>query len=131
MFGQPEIQLAVFPPVAALILPGIIGQLRADDLVLTGRSIDAQTAHAWGLVSQVAEDGEAALQEFLKKQILRKSAESLRHANRAVRADWHEHLPARLDAMERAYVQDLMDTEDANEGIGSFLEKRKPAWKNR
>jgi cyclohexa-1,5-dienecarbonyl-CoA hydratase len=130
-FGQPEIQLAVFPPVAAAILPGIIGQSRADDLVLTGRSIDAQTAHAWGLVHALAEDGEALLQELLKSHLLPKSAESLRHANRAVRRDWYENLAARLDAQEKAYVQELMETEDANEGIGAFLQKRKPAWKNR
>ncbi len=130
-FGQPEIQLAVLPPVAAVILPGIIGQLRADDLVLTGRSIDAQTANRWGLVSQVAEDGESALDDFLKKHILPKSAQALRHANRAVRREWFEQLSHKLDRMERAYVDDLMNSFDANEGIEAFLEKRKPQWKNR
>lgn len=130
-FGQPEIQLAVLPPVAAAILPGIIGQMRADDLVLTGRSIDAKTALDWGLVHQVAEDGAAALDAFLKEHILPKSASSLKHANRAVRRDWYANLGARLDAMEKAYVQDLMSTEDACEGIAAFLEKRKPVWKNR
>ncbi len=129
-FAQPEIQLAVLPPVAAVILPGIIGQLRADDLVLTGRTIDAQTAQQWGLVHQLAEDGSAALDEFLKKHILPKSAESLRHANRAVRREWFEDLSKKLDRMERAYVDDLMNTTDANEGIEAFLQKRKPQWQN-
>ncbi len=129
-FGQPEIQLAVLPPVAAVILPGIVGQLRADDLILTGRSIDAETALAWGLVHRVAEDGQAALDEFLTKHILPKSAEALRHANRAARRDWYDNLGVRLDEMERAYVQELMETADANEGIGAFLQKRKPEWKN-
>jgi cyclohexa-1,5-dienecarbonyl-CoA hydratase len=130
-FGQPEIVLAVFPPVAALILPGIVGQSRADDLVLTGRSIDAQTALAWGLVHAVADDGNALLADALAKHFLPKSAESLRHANRAVREAWHRELPAALDRMERAYVNDLMETHDANEGIGAFLEKRTPKWENR
>jgi len=130
-FGQPEIQLAVFPPVAAAILPGIIGQLRADDLVLTGRSIDAQTACDWGLVHHVTEDLEAVLQEALATHFLPKSAAALRHALRAVRRDWVEQLGEKLDRMERAYVDDLMETEDANEGIGAFLAKRKPEWKNR
>lgn len=130
-FGQPEIQLGVFPPVAALILPEIIGQLRADDLVLTGRSIDAATAREWGLVSQVAEDGEKALEELLAKHLLPRSASSLRYAGEAVRSSWHERLSERLDSMERLYVDKLMETHDANEGIASFLEKRTPVWKNR
>ena len=130
-FGQPEIQLGVFPPVAALILPEIVGQLRADDLVITGRSIDAATAREWGLVSQVAEDGEQALEDLLEKHILPRSASSLRFASEAVRSSWHERLPERLDNMERLYVAKLMETHDANEGIASFLEKRTPEWKNR
>lgn len=130
-FGQPEIQLGVFPPVAALVLPHIVGQLRADDLVLTGRSIDAATAHAWGLVQSVVEDGEAALEDLLSKQILPKSASSLRYANLAVRSRWYEDLAERLDRMERLYVDGLMETFDANEGISAFLQKRPPAWKNR
>jgi cyclohexa-1,5-dienecarbonyl-CoA hydratase len=130
-FGQPEIKLAVFPPVAALILPQILGQLRADDLILTGRAIDAVTAQAWGLVHTVVEDGEEALLTFVEKRILPKSAEALRYANRASRFDWGASLVEALDRMERFYVDELMETEDANEGIASFLEKRTPVWKNR
>ncbi len=129
-FGQPEIQLAVLPPVASAILPGIIGQLRADDLVLTGRSIDARTACDWGLVHGVADDGEALLGELLEKHLLPKSAAALRCANRAVRAGWHASLGRTLDEMERLYVDKLMETADANEGIAAFLEKRKASWKN-
>jgi cyclohexa-1,5-dienecarbonyl-CoA hydratase len=129
-FGQPEIQLAVLPPVASAILPGIVGQLRADDLVLTGRSIDAATAHAWGLVHGVAEDGEALLAELLEKHLLQKSAAALRCANRAVRAGWYADLGLTLDRMERLYVDVLMETADANEGIAAFLDKRKAEWKN-
>ena len=130
-FGQPEISLAVLPPVAALILPQLIGQSRADDLILTGRSIDADTAHAWGLVHAVVEDAEAVLEEkLLKKFLLKKSAEALRFANRASRFHWGEKLSEDLDRMERFYVDELMESEDANEGIVSFLEKRPPAWKN-
>jgi len=129
-FGQPEIQLAVFPPVAAQLLPGIIGQLRADDMILTGRSIDAQTAKEWGLVHAVAEDGRAALDDLLLTHLAPKSASSLRMANRAARSSWHRDLGARLDEMERLYVDGLMSTHDANEGIGAFLEKRKPEWKD-
>jgi cyclohexa-1,5-dienecarbonyl-CoA hydratase len=129
-FGQPEIQLAVLPPVASAILPGIIGQLRADDIVLTGRSIDAATAREWGLVHAVADDGEALLAELLEKHLLPKSAAALRFANRAVRYHWHAALGQTLDEMERLYVDGLMETADANEGIACFLQKRKPEWKN-
>ena len=129
-FGQPEIQLGVFPPVAAQLLPGIIGQLRADDLILTGRSIDAATAYEWGLVCEVAEDGQAALDKLLTKQLMPKSASSLRMANRATRAAWYEKLGEQLDRMEVLYVKELMETFDASEGINSFLEKRKPAYRN-
>lgn len=129
--GQPEIQLAVLAPVASAILPGIIGQSRADDLLLTGRSIDAVTAHAWGLVHAVADNAEELLEKALADHFLQKSASSLRIANRAARWRWHAELPARLDAMERLYIDDLMATNDANEGIQAFLEKRKPAYKNR
>ncbi len=129
-FGQPEIQLAVFPPVAALILPEIVGQLRADDLVLTGRSIDAKTAEAWGLVHRIDEDGEAMVAKLLEKFILPKSASSLRMANRAVRSSWYRDLGDRLDEMEQLYVNQLMETDDANEGITAFLAKRPPEWKN-
>ncbi len=130
-FGQPEINLGVLPPVAALILPSIIGQLRADDLILTGRSINAETAHEWGLVHEVCDDVEEALEKALEKHFLPKSAEALRMANRASRAAWHRRLAGDLDDMERFYVDRLMETHDANEGIVSFLEKRKPLWQDR
>jgi cyclohexa-1,5-dienecarbonyl-CoA hydratase len=129
-FGQPEIQLGVLPPVAAAILPGIIGQSRADDMILTGRSIDAQTAREWGLVHIVAEDAEAALDNLLKEQFLPKSASSLKFAYAASRAAWFKSLGSILDGMEHLYVKELMESKDANEGIASFLEKRKPEWKN-
>ena len=129
-FGQPEISLGVFPPVAAVIFPSIIGQLRADDLILTGRSIDAQTAHNWGLVHEVAEDANEAVEKFITKRILPKSASSLKHAVRAARSGWITTLGVKLDEMEHLYVKELMETADANEGITSFLEKRTPIWKN-
>ena len=130
-FGQPEIVLGVFPPVAALILPHLIGQSRADDIILTGRSIDAATAHNWGLVNTVADDAGQALSQFLDTHILPKSAIALRFAHRASRHYWVHKLGEQLDGMERFYVDELMGTQDANEGIAAFLQKRPPDWKNR
>ncbi|MBN2493862.1 MAG: enoyl-CoA hydratase/isomerase family protein [Deltaproteobacteria bacterium] len=129
--GLPEITLAVFPPVAAAILPDLIGRPRAEDLILTGRSIDASVAESWGLVHRVADRAEEALDELLEKQLLPKSAAALRFGCRAARAGWHERLGADLDRMERLYVDELMESDDASEGIAAFLQKRSPEWKNR
>lgn len=130
-FAQPEIMLGVFPPVAALILPRIIGQARTDDLILTGRTIDADIALSWGMIYQVAEDLEAAFEEFFTRHLMPKSASSLRFACSAARSHWHATFAEALDRIERYYVDELMETEDANVGIASHLKKRKPEWKDR
>ncbi len=129
-FGQPEINLAVFPPVASLILPHLVGQAAADDLVLSGRLITAPEAKQLGLVYSVSSDPQAALEEFLAKHILPKSAIALQFAAKASRYEMHQAFLKNIDALEKMYVQELMETEDANEGIKAFMEKRKPVWKN-
>lgn len=130
--GQPEIQLAVFAPPASLILPMKIGQTRADDLLLTGRSIDADEAARIGLATELFETKEAMMEgvdAWLKKQILPKSASSLRFAVKAVRHSFNDTLKERLSRLEEMYLNELMATHDANEGIASFLERRQPSWK--
>jgi len=129
-FGQPEINLAVFPPVASLILPHLVGQSAADDLVLSGRSITAPEATQIGLVYFVSADPQAALDEFLAKHILPKSAIALQFAAKASRYEMHQAILKNIEALEKMYVQELMETDDANEGIKAFMEKRKPVWKN-
>jgi cyclohexa-1,5-dienecarbonyl-CoA hydratase len=128
--GQPEIVLGVFPPPASLILPLKLGQARADHLCLTGESWTAAQAQAAGLVHEVADDPGAALDAFALKHILPKSAASLRMGVRAARAAFNQTLRTMLPVVQRLYVEDLMETADANEGIGAFLEKRKPVWRN-
>lgn len=129
-FGQPEINLAVFPPVASLLLPHLIGQSAADDLVLTGRSITAQEAKQMGLIYSVSADPQIALDEFLTQHILPKSAAALQFAARASRYEMHEAFLQNIEALEKMYLSELMATSDANEGIQAFMEKRKPVWKN-
>jgi cyclohexa-1,5-dienecarbonyl-CoA hydratase len=129
-FGQPEINLAVFPPVASLILPHLIGQSAADDLVLSGRSLTAQEAKQMGLVYSVSADPQIALEDFLAQHILPKSATALQFAARASRYEMHQAFLQNLEALEKMYVQQLMETADANEGIKAFMQKRKPIWKN-
>ncbi len=130
MFGQPEIKLAVFPPVASLVLPHRIGQSAADDLVLSGRSIPAQEAKQLGLVHSISSEPEKELSEFISKHILSKSAVALQFAAKSSRFEMHQAFLKNIEAVEKMYVQELMETEDANEGIRSFMEKRKPVWKN-
>lgn len=129
--GQPEIQLGVFPPPASLILPRKVGQAAADELCLTGAPVSAERARELGLVTEVAEDPAAACAAFAEKHLLPKSAASLRMAVRAARLEFNEALRRGLPAVQRLYIEELMATADANEGIGSFLEKRKPVWKDR
>jgi cyclohexa-1,5-dienecarbonyl-CoA hydratase len=132
--GQPEIMLGVYAPPASLIMPMKLGQSYADDMLLTGKIIDAECAKKVGLVHSVYEDKEnmmSAVDEWVQKNILPKSASSLRCANRAARRVFNKTLKKHLGKLEKYYVEDLMNTHDANEGIQSFLEKRKPDWKNR
>jgi cyclohexa-1,5-dienecarbonyl-CoA hydratase len=134
MLGQPEIQLGVFAPPASLLLPMKIGQARADDLLLTGRVISAEDAHRIGLLTGLHDDREsmlAGVDAWMEKQILRKSASSLRFAVKAARLEFNRVVKERLQDQERMYIDELMATHDANEGIASFLEKRKPDWQNK
>lgn len=129
--GQPEIILGVFPPPASVLLPEKIGLARAEDLLLTGRTIDAETSLAYGLLNRVFED-KAALdsgaEAWIEQHILPKSAAALRFAVRAMRIKFNHMLHKFLPMLESMYVNQLMLTADANEGIAAFLEKRSPEW---
>jgi cyclohexa-1,5-dienecarbonyl-CoA hydratase len=134
MMGQPEIQLGVFAPPASLMLPMKVGQARADDLLLTGRVMSAEEADGMGLLAALYDDREAmlaAVDTWSAKQIVRKSASSLKYAVRAARLEFNRVLKDRLKEQERLYIDELMATHDANEGIASFLEKRRPDWQNK
>ena len=132
--GQPEILLGVFPPPASVILPLKIGNVKTEELILTGKSISAEEGKAIGLINDVfenKEEMEKGLDEWIEKNIIGKSASSLRHTVKASRITFNHLLRKMLPAVEEMYLRELMETDDANEGINSFLEKRKPVWKNR
>lgn len=130
-FGQPEIQVGVFPPIAAQVLPRIIGRKNAMDLILSGRIISAQEAKEMGLVNKMVTDEEleSATTDFLKSY-LKLSAEVLRITKKAAITGLRDEFDSSLKIIEDIYLNELMNTKDAHEGLQAFLDKRKPEWKN-
>jgi cyclohexa-1,5-dienecarbonyl-CoA hydratase len=131
MLGQPEIKLAVFAPAASCLLPPRIGQSRAEDLLFSGRSVDAEEALRIGLVDEIAEDPEQAALTYFEKHLAPLSASSLRFAVRAARAESLDLVKSKLAAVERLYLEELMATDDAVEGLTAFIDKRPARWKDR
>jgi len=129
--GQPEIRLGVFAPVASLLLPWRCGA-RSSELLLTGRSMDAASAVACGLADELVEpgQGENAVEGWLSEKLAKLSASSLRFARRASRWQMHRMLRQGMEELEQLYLDELMSTQDATEGIRSFVEKRKPVWRH-
>ncbi len=128
--GVPEIRLGVFPPWAAARFPGRFADAVVADLILTGEEMSGARAVELGLASRVAAPGELdpAL-ETLLDQLLRNSDAALRHARRALALG--RACTDNLRAIERLYLEELMATEDATEGLKSFMERRPPVWRHR
>lgn len=126
--GQPEIQIGVFAPAASCLLPERIGLAAAEDLLISGRSITAEEAFRAGLVTEVAANPEAAALDYFDKHLAPKSASSLRFAVRAARGALVQRVAARLAEVERLYLDELMSTRDAVEGLEAFLAKRPAQW---
>jgi cyclohexa-1,5-dienecarbonyl-CoA hydratase len=128
-FGQPEIKLGCFPPVAMVTLPHLIGIRAAEDLILTGRQIGAAEALRLGLVTRIVSGAElpAALESLLKE--LRSMSQSVLHLTRKTLGRLHfADFAKQLEEAERVYLTELTKTHDAQEGILAFLEKRAPVW---
>jgi len=131
-FGQPEIKLGVFPPVAAVLLPQVVGDKRAREMMLTGELIEAAEAERLGLVNYVVPvDHLQTKTEELLAKLRNLSAIALEHTKRAIEAGRGRSLDAALKDVEDMYLHELMKTNDATEGISAFIEKRKPVWRNR
>jgi cyclohexa-1,5-dienecarbonyl-CoA hydratase len=129
-FAQPEIRLGVFAPIASIALVDRIGRVNAEDLCLTGRTIDAGVAHGMGLVNGIDEHPAETALAWAREQLGPHSASTLRHAARAIRADLKRRIHAELPAIETQYLQHLMRTSDAIEGLTAFVEKRPAVWRN-
>jgi cyclohexa-1,5-dienecarbonyl-CoA hydratase len=131
-FGQPEIELGCYPPVAAALYPARLGAGRTLDLLLTGRTLSCEEAERLGLVTRRIPQGslDEAIQQ-LTTEIGARSAPVVRLTKRAVRAGRDLPFSDALNEAERIYLEELCEVQDMSEGINAFLEKRRPEWKNR
>jgi cyclohexa-1,5-dienecarbonyl-CoA hydratase len=128
--GQPEMKLGVFAPAASCLLPEIIGPARAIDLLLSGRSIAGVDAVAMGMAHEIAVDPERAALAYFDEHLKPKSASSLRCAVKAARFDYAARIAAKIEAVERMYLEELMITHDAVEGLEAFIGKRAAQWQH-
>lgn len=131
-FGQPEIKLGCFPPVAMVTFPRLVGMHAALDLILSGRTISAAEAQRIGLVTRVVPDNELDRAVSSLADDLRKLSPSVLTLARHTlwNADGFD-FGRSLQSVEDFYLRELMETQDANEGIRAFLEKRQPVWQTR
>jgi cyclohexa-1,5-dienecarbonyl-CoA hydratase len=131
-WGFPEIKLGCYPPVAATVLAAIVGQKRAAELILTGRSISGREAADIGLANRALPDGEveAAVQESVAR-LAKLSPVALSLAKKAIYVWDAMHFHKGLARAEGIYLDELMKTCDAHEGINAFVEKRQPKWQGK
>jgi cyclohexa-1,5-dienecarbonyl-CoA hydratase len=129
--GQPEIKLAVFAPAASCLLPERLGRAAAEDLLISGRSVSGAEAHAMGLVNHLADDPEAAALAYFDEHLAPLSAVALRFAVKAQRHDFAARVKAKLATVEALYLDEMMQSRDAVEGLEAFIAKRAPQWEHR
>jgi cyclohexa-1,5-dienecarbonyl-CoA hydratase len=128
-WGFPEIKLGCYPPVACTALAALVGQKRAAELVLTGRSISGREAAEIGLATSAVEQGElSAAVDGCVRGLTTLSPVALAMAKKASYAWDSMHFDKGLARAEKIYFEELMKTADAHEGIRAFMEKRDPKW---
>jgi cyclohexa-1,5-dienecarbonyl-CoA hydratase len=121
-FALPEVQLASLPPVACALLPRLIGERRAFDVIVNGKRVDAATALTWGLISEVVTSAELAERAAaICARLLSYSQPALLACKRAIRSE-------RPEGPMQIYLDEILPTADAAEGVHAFLEKRAPVW---
>jgi len=128
-WGFPEIKLACYPPVACAALAALVGQKRAAELILTGRTITGTEAAEMGLANRAVPDEEldSAVEQTVQG-LLKLSPAALAITKKAVYAWDAMHFDKGLARAEKIYLEELMKTADAQEGIRAFMEKRVPKW---
>jgi cyclohexa-1,5-dienecarbonyl-CoA hydratase len=130
VFGQPEIVLGVVAPVASVMLADRVGRGRAEHLLLTGSSMAAAEGLAIGLVDELADDPGGAALGYATEHLLPKSASSLRFAVQSARMGYEGRVRKEIAAVERLFLEELIGTADAQEGLNAFLEKRRADWRD-
>ena len=131
-FAQPEIKLGIFPPLAAAILPYILGPKLALEQVLTGETMTAERAHELGLVNWVVSENE--LQKKVDEIVAKVTAQSgpvLTMAKKAIIGSMGLPLREGVRNSMKVFLNELADLEDSQEGLRALVEKRAPKWKNR
>ncbi len=131
-FAQPEIKLGVFPPLAAAILPYLLGPKQALELVLTGETMSAERARELGLVNWlVPEDGLQKKIDEVTAKVTAQSAPVLTMAKKAIMGSLGLPLRDGVRGSMKVFLNELAELEDSQEGLRALVEKRAPKWKNR
>ncbi len=130
-FGIPEVKVGIFPPLASVLFPALVGLRKSLELILKGDIIGAEEAKGIGLITDVAPEGlvEAKRDELLSA-LTRRSAPVLRLARRCILEGAIPDFHGALERTEELYLRDLMATADALEGVRAFMERRKPRWQD-
>jgi cyclohexa-1,5-dienecarbonyl-CoA hydratase len=131
-WGFPEIKLGCYPPGACAALAALVGQKRAAELILTGRTISGGEAAEMGLATRAVSESDldASVRQTIE-QLLKLSPSSLALAKKAIYAWDAMHFDKGLARAEKIYLEELIKTQDAQEGINAFMEKRAPNWKGK
>ena len=130
--GQPEIKLSVLPPIALLILPRLVGLKKASELLLTGRIMEAAEAEKIGLINKAVplasfdSELESFIQPFTELSLV-----GLKYSKKGINLGLETSFLEGLERIEKIYLEELMASEDAHEGLKAFMDKRKPLWKNK
>jgi cyclohexa-1,5-dienecarbonyl-CoA hydratase len=128
-WGFPEIKLGCYPPVACTALAALVGQKRAAELILTGRTISGRESAEIGLATRACAEGQlSSMVEGTVDQLLELSPTALAIAKKAFYAWDSMHFDKGLARAEKIYFEELIRTEDANEGVRAFMQKRQPKW---
>lgn len=131
-FAQPEVKMGVFPPFAAIMLPQLIGPKKTYEMVLTGQPLTAEEAQQLGLINKMVPEADLArtVSEVLGR-IGEISAPVLEMTKKVIGSTMGLPLDEAIKRSHNIYLNQLMDLEDAHEGLRAVIEKRKPVWKNK
>ena len=131
-FGHPEVHNGIFPPVAAALYPHLMGRNRTIELLTTGRSLTVDEAFEYGLINRIIpRDRFGSEVEKVYNDIEKSSALTLRLTKKAIENALYEKVLVAIRTTENIYLNELLPSHDAREGISAFLENRDPQWKNR